>query len=143
MTSWVFHFRKILKVLHFLEQHTLRNSNCLLTSDLRTPAIDQIYIITKQSFFHLMGKHKYNLHILKLSPPQSSKIAPMETIQNYIYMLLFVSSDIKKGQKSNIFGSLFKNIRTLSLFEIHYIKYSIVYGTHSPLSTMDQYHFAR
>ena len=77
-----------------------------------------------------MGKHKYNLHILKLSSPQSSKIAPMETIQNYIYMLLFVSSDIKKGQKSNIFGSLFKNIRTLSLFEIHYIKYSIVYGTH-------------
>ena len=71
----------------------------MFTSDLRTPAIDYVSIIKKWSFCGLLGKHKCNLHILKLSTPKSSKIAPLETLPKYIYMLLLVSSDIKKGEK--------------------------------------------
>ena len=66
----------------------------------------------------------------------------METLQNYIDMLLFVSSDIKKGHKSNVFLEFISKIFELCPFfrviTSNNPSYTVLT---SPLYTMDYYHF--
>ena len=99
-----FFISRNIEIQALLGKNNSKNSSCSIISDLHTPAADHFFSIMKNSLFCVcLGFVSIIPKLLIFQSPPNTKIAPVVTLQKYLYMLLLMPSYIEKCQNISYF----------------------------------------